>query len=185
METHLTVGLVVALLAACSKGAAPDVGLPPATQVGANTGGCLINGEQFVASGWGGSLFSNPTPPLSGGFAFDSVYRVELHGQYQGQRASLMLFVRNDQVGLHPLNKITQYWPQGDPLLIASHAAFSFVDAGGDTYVTNAIHNGKVVLTRAEPAAKIGAGTFEFTAVSTSDPCKTITVTSGRFDRKQ
>lgn len=183
MKRIYPLGILLAL-AACKKDA-PEAGLPPATQVGANTGGCLVNGERFVATGWGGSLLSNPIPPLSGGFSFDSVYRVELHGQYQGRNASLMLFVRNDQVGTHLLNRTTQYWPQGDPFLMASHATFDFAGSGGEIYVTSASNTGKVVLTRAELGAGVGAGTFEFTAASTFDRTKTVTITSGRFDRKQ
>ena len=171
-------------LAACKKDA-PDAGLPPATQTGANTAGCLVNGERFVAAPSGGSLLSNPTPALSGGFAFDSVYYVSLNGTYQGQRATILLFLRTRVAGTYQLNKTTQYYPQGDPLQVFSHATFSTAGSGGETYVTNSQRTGQVVLTRADVRAGIAAGTFEFTAASTFDPTKTVTVTSGRFDRQQ
>ena len=74
----------------------PEAGLPPATQTGANTGGCLINGERFVATEYPGSILKNPIPPLGGGFAFDSVYFVTLSGNYKGQRTTLMLFSRTE-----------------------------------------------------------------------------------------
>ncbi|UOQ98208.1 DUF6252 family protein [Hymenobacter sp. 5317J-9] len=177
--------LLVALLAAGCKKDDPEAGLPPATHEGKNTGGCLINGERFVAAEYGGSLLSNPTPALSGGFAFGSVYYVSLNGQYKGQRATILLFLRTRVAGIYQLNQNTQYYPQGDPLIILSHATFTISGSGGEVYVTDAQHTGQVTLTRMDKPADISAGTFEFTAVSTFDPTKTITITSGRFDRKQ
>lgn len=97
MKIYSTPALVAVLLtlgASSCKKDTPEAALPPATHEGKNTGGCLINGERFVAAGWpsGSILNSNPTPPLSGGFSFDSVYRVLLNGQYRGQNATIMLF---------------------------------------------------------------------------------------------
>ena len=72
--------LLLALAASACKKNDPEAGLPKATQEGRNTAGCLVNGERFVAAESGGSLLNNPTPALSGGFAFDSVYYVSLNG---------------------------------------------------------------------------------------------------------
>lgn len=180
-----TLLLSLALTASSCKKDAPEAGLPPATQEGRNTGGCLINGERFVATGWGGSLLSNPIPPLFGGFSFDSVYRVELNGQYRGQNATVMLFLKARKSGTYQLNQNTQYYPQGDPLVLVHHATFDVADSKGEVYVTNARNTGQVILTRADKPASIGAGTFEFTAASPFDPKKTVTITSGRFDRQQ
>lgn len=177
--------LLLTLLATACKKDDPEAGLPAATQTGANTGGCLINGEPFVATEYPGSILSNPIPPLGGGFAFDSVYFVTLKGNYKGQRATIMLFLRTRVAGTYQLNQTTLYYPQGDPLRIASHATFATAGSAGETYVTSAQHIGKVVLTRADLRSGISAGTFEFTAASAFDPSKTVTITSGRFDRKQ
>ena len=187
MKTYLLLSLAAALLTASScKKDSPEAGLPPATQEGKNTGGCLVNGERFVATGWGGSLLSNPTPALFGGFSFDSVYTIDLNGQYKGENTSITLFLKNDSPGTYLLNKDTPYYPQATPSHVLSHATFG-VSGGSsaEVYVTNAQHTGQVVLTRADLSKGIGAGTFEFTAASTFDPTKTITVTSGRFDRQQ
>lgn len=180
---YLALGLLVV---SCKKDA-PEAGLPPATQVGANTGGCLIN-ERFVATSWGSNnILSNAVPALFGGFSFDSVYYVQLAGNYKGNNAYIMLFMRPlITPGTYLLNKNTQYYPQGSPLRISSHATFQLQD-GGEVYVTNAQHQGQVVMTRAEliNGVGIGAGTFEFTAASKRDPGKTVTISNGRFDCKQ
>ena len=183
MKRMYLLGLMLAL-AACKKDD-PAAGLPPATQEGKNTGGCLVNGERFVATGWGSSLLSSPIPPLSGGFSFDSVYRVELNGQYKGQNATVMLFLRNDRLDTYQLNQNTQYYPQGGYRNVLHHATFNVASSGGEVYGTSAQHTGQVVLTRVDLRSGIGSGTFEFTAASTFDRTKTVTVTSGRFDRKQ
>jgi hypothetical protein len=176
--------LLLLALAGCAKDD-PEAGLPKATQEGKNTGGCLVNGERFVAAESGGSLLTNPIPALRGGFAFDSVYYVSLNGTYQSQRATILLFLHTRVVGTYLLNQTTQYYPQGDPAVILNHATFTIAGSGGETYVTNARDTGKVILTRMDKRADISSGTFEFTAASTFDPSKTVTITSGRFDRKQ
>ena len=185
MKTHLYLTLALGLLTMCGKKEAPDAGLPAATQNGANTGGCLINGERFVATGWGGGLLSNPIPPLSGGFSFDSVYILRLYGQHQGRNTTVMLFFHSQQPGTYLLNQNTQYYPQTTHRYALNHATYGQDGAGSEVYVTSAQRTGQVVLTYADVNRGIGAGTFEFTAASTLDRTKTVTITSGRFDRKQ
>ena len=176
--------LVLLLAAGCHKDG-PEAGLPKPTQEGKNTAGCLVNGERFVAAESGGSLLSNPTPALSGGFAFDSVYYLSLNGTYQGRRATVMLFLRGETARTYLLNRTTDYYPQGSPRVVLNHATVTLFGSQGEVFVTNAQHTGQVVLTRADLGSGITAGTFEFTAASTFDPRKTITVNKGRFDRRQ
>jgi len=108
MKTRLIpLCLLLLVLAACKKDG-PEAGLPAATQTGANTGGCLVNGERFVATGWGGSLLSNPTPALFGGFSFDSLYTVQLNGQLNQKNTTVSLFFRSQKTGTYLFNKNTQ-----------------------------------------------------------------------------
>ena len=96
-----------------------------------------------------------------------------------------MLFLRTRVAGAYLLNRTTAYYPQGSPRVVLNHATFTVSGSKGDVYVTNAQHTGQVVLTRMDKPAGISAGTFEFTAASTFDPSKTVTVSKGRFDRQQ
>ena len=187
MRTRLLLSLAVALLATSCKKDDPAAGLPPATQVGANTGGCLINGERFVATGWdSGSVLSNPVPPLSGGFFYDSLYYLLVDGVYKNRKVELSLFFRSQIPGVYPLNQNTPTLLQGGlSRQTLSHATFTFHDAAGEAYVTSVQHTGRIELTYANRNTGVSAGTFEFTAASTFDPGKTITITSGRFDSKQ
>ena len=184
MKPIYPLGLLLALATSCQKDA-PDAGLPPATQVGANTGGCLINGERFVATGWGGGVLSNPIPPLSGGFSFDSLYTLDLNGEYQGRHTTVTLFFRSQRQGTYWLNRNTQYYPQGGARYSLNHATFRQYDSGGEVYGTDVQHTGQITCTAADKPRGISAGTFEFTAASTFDPSKTVAITSGRFDRQQ
>ncbi|WP_345112417.1 hypothetical protein, partial [Hymenobacter algoricola] len=177
--------LILLLGSACKKEKTELDKLPEATRTGQNTGGCLIDGQAFVATGWDGNLLSNGIPPLTGGFSFDSAYIVNLYGQRGGSNVKIMLYLQNDKPTTYLLNKNTQYYPQGSPRVILNHATYSESNAGGEVYVTSAQHTGQVLLTNADLRTGIGSGTFMFTAASTFDRTKTITVTNGRFDRKQ
>lgn len=187
MKTCLLLPLAAALLTASScKKDAPDAGLPPATQVGANTAGCLINGQTFVPKAYGGSPLSSPIPALEGGFYFDSLYYLSLNGQLNGQGISVTLFLRRPKSGVFLLNRNTQFYPQGVSLYVLNHATYRISGAaGGETYVTNARHTGRVEFTKADKPSGLSAGTFSFSAVSNKDSTKTITIENGRFDRKQ
>ncbi len=185
MKQLVLLGLVASLALSACKKKDPQASLPAATQVGANTAGCLINGQAFVAADYGGGLLSNPIPALSYGFAFDSVYYLVMTGAYQGGRATVSLFIRTQKKGIYLLNQDTQYYPLGSPRVVANSAVFTTAGSAGEVYVTNAQHTGKVELSRADLSSGIGAGTFEFTAASQADPTKTVTITNGRFDRKQ
>ena len=119
MKTPLFVIAPVLLLSLCAcKKDAPEASLPDATQVGANTAGCLIDGQAFVASAYGGSLLSNPIPALQYGFSFDSLYYLVMTGTYQGNRATISLFLRTRRVGTWLLNQTTQYYPIGSPRVV-------------------------------------------------------------------
>ena len=177
-------------LAQCKKDD-PQADLPAATQTGANTAGCLINGQAFMATGSSGGLFSGGTKPLYGGFAFDSIYYLEINGQVNGKNTTLTLFLRSHRAhrlpltGTYLLNKKTSYYPQSVALYALNHATYAVDDNSNEVYGTDPQHAGQVILTRADTVQHISAGTFEFTAASQTDPTKTITITSGRFDRKQ
>ncbi|SHM27654.1 DUF6252 family protein [Hymenobacter psychrotolerans] len=185
MKTFLFLLLALLLTASACKKDSPEAGLPPATQRGANTGGCLINGERFVAMGWGGSLLSNPIPPLGGGFFYDSLYSLRINGVYQNQNTTLTLFFRSQALGTHYLNQNTLSLDQGGLRIETLNHATLMASGPSELYITNSRNTGIIILSYANKTNGISAGTFEFTAASQADPAKTITITHGRFDRKQ
>lgn len=187
MKPHVPLALAVLLLTTCSKKDDPEAGLPPATQEGKNTAGCLVNGERFVATGYGSGL--SRVGAMSGGFSFDSLYHIEFSGTIGDKNIDISFFLRNvrrpPRTGIYLFNQTTQYYPQGTADFVLNHATCSFSNNTGEVYVTNSQKIGKAELTYLDYNRGISAGTFEFTAASTFDPSKTVTITSGRFDRQQ
>ena len=176
-----SVCLLVLILTACKKDD-PAASLPAPTQDGRNTAGCFINGHAFVAHAYGGGPLSAPLPALAGGFAFDSSYHLLMRGQLNGEAVEVMLFLQGRKPGTYLLNRTTPYYPQATPRYVLSHATYTPARSQ-EVYVTTARHTGEIVLTKASNAWSSSAGTFSFTAVSTRDSTKTVTLTSGRFDR--
>ncbi|MDQ2794415.1 MAG: hypothetical protein M3Y12_10480 [Bacteroidota bacterium] len=193
MKTYLFIPLAALLLAAGCQKDDPNAGLPAATQTGANTAGCLINGQLFVASGFGSG--PGKVAGIGGGFAYDSAYYLRLNGKLGGQDGSLHIYLRsipsyktNSLIRTYLLNEQSAYMPASSPTQCRNYGAFFPNDNSGEAYITNNIHVGKVDFTYAnlvDLSRPITAGTFEFTAVSNRDPTKTLRVTSGRFDRQQ
>ena len=171
-------------LAACKKDA-PEASLPAATQEGKNTAGCLINGQPFVAHSYGGDILSPPTKAMQGGFYSYGFYYLSLNGKLNGQGISVTLFLHQPKLGVNAFNLDTGFYPQTLPEYAFDHATYSVVDNSHEVYGTNARHTGQVLLTKSDKSSLISAGTFSFTAVSNKDSTKTITITNGRFDRKQ
>ncbi|MFD1467731.1 DUF6252 family protein [Hymenobacter caeli] len=189
MKIYPLASLMILLgLAACKKDD-PEASLPAATQEGENTAGCLVNGQALVAHSYGGGILSAPVPALQGGFAFDHSYYLLMDGQLDGKGVEVMLFLQGPQPGIYPamgtylLNMNTQYYPRGVSSSVLNHATYRTNDSP-EVYVTNARHTGRVTLTATNKAQGLSAGTFEFTAVGTQDSTKTITITNGRFDRR-
>lgn len=187
-------GLFALLLAltACAKDD-PETSLPAVTQQGLNTGGFLVNGKAYPATGWPGSFlstFGGTTYGVEGGYSSwpsffppaPNPYELRLNSP-KGNRTTVTLFLREPQVGEFALNR--------DPLLSPSvadtmidHATICFDGSSRETYSTDARHTGRIIFTRADARIHAAAGTFEFTAVSNLDPRKTVTVSAGRFDNK-
>ena len=181
--------LLLALAGSSCKKDDPQARLPAATHEGRNTAGCLINGEPFVATGWGSGPVT--VPAISGGFAFDSAYYLRLNGKLKNQNVTVSLFVANaprtsnqSLTKVYLFNKDTPYYPQASPRDCLNHAIVEYSDGSNELYGTDAQHTGKVELTHVELSHSMAAGTFEFTAGSRLDPTKTFTVTNGRFDVK-
>ena len=178
MRLPPTLLLLAALLglSQCKKShpdpAKPEDQLPPATQTGANTFGCLVNGQPWLPSG------NNGTPNS-----------VALYDKYPNGAdlniATYRIAGREEYINLF-CGFIT---PQKRTFIISlppkTEATGHYDGFYGDyshDYSLNYV-KGQIALTRMDEAAGIVAGTFWFTAVriGSSD---TLKVTQGRFDYK-
>ena len=146
--------------------------LPPATQTGANTFGCLINDRVFIPGGSTGIGKPN--------------YQVMIDPSYNDGQFSINCYqVINDNetqffdfgsdsikgVGEYPLTK-------GGRLRIA----WSSGSCKTNVFDTTSYRYGNLIITRYDLQSGIFSGKFEFTYKPSY--CDTIKITGGRFDYK-
>ena len=149
--------------------------LPPATQTGAGTFGCLVNGQPWTPQGNDGtsnySVSYDVTP--AGGVLAIQTYRI--YGKANDEFQNIVLFAnqiagagsfsfRSPQRTRASVNdqKTNCYWSSRD---------------SATTY-----RRGQMVITRLDRQAGIVSGTFAFTLYKPG--CDSIRVTQGRFDKK-
>lgn len=170
---------VCSIFASCKKdktGLSEVSKLPPATETGANTFGCLINGKAWVAQTYCKYLCDAPFKlnydASGGGKIFISSFSEILN-----QRMSFGFDSTNTKINF-------TY-----SLVGGSHMGFTFSDnnlTGSCSFLfsTDSITTtiGKVNLVRYDLQNGMISGTFDFTLIKSG--CETIVVTEGRFDKK-
>jgi hypothetical protein len=148
--------------------------LPPATQTGANTFGCLVNGQAFTPNG---NVFSGPEIQCNyihtaGGYHLTVAADNKINSNLikgvlvgtdslaitQGQTYSLKSFVAGNAMAWYKI----------------------FYQIGEDDYETTNSVLGQLTITKFDPTKEIVSGTFYFNAVNVSGD--TVKVTDGRFD---
>ena len=169
MKTLLSVSALFIMLFSCKK----DDPLPAATQVGANTFGCKVNGKSWIPDGGGG--FSG-IKPVEGGYLYkrENIYV----NAYRSDKTKVELYLPNTMAtGQYQLNSNT-----GVVDIDPSPARYGlYKDEQGTYYITDRQNIGTVEINRNDTTRGIISGTFEFTAVNPTTK-KTIRITDGRFD---
>lgn len=159
--------------------------LPPATQSGENTFGCLVNGEVWRPAG-GNSLDNDLEAGYGRGSLVIAAERkiTDKNGNFQDQDISIYIQKNAYKLKKHKLtiNKNRGKWAKfQDDTDTCKYSGRKFYTK----YTTDSIHNGFVKLTRVDSIKNIIAGQFEFMAVNdTCGKVDTIKVTKGRFDIK-
>jgi hypothetical protein len=138
--------------------------LPPETQTGENTFGCLINGKPFVVKNTGqlGAIYQQGQLQFSG--------TVEV-GSSSDESVAFNL--------VDPLIEDQEYSFKND-LYKAGYS--KIVNELTCIYEFEDTFEGKIIFTKIDQVDHIISGTFEFSTV-TSD-CETINITNGRFDMR-
>ncbi|WP_345235892.1 DUF6252 family protein [Hymenobacter saemangeumensis] len=179
MKTKLPLYLALLLLTQCSKCKDDPTPadqlrlLPPATQTGRNTFGCLVNGQAYTPQGNNGQsnnvCLYDPGP--NGANLSIRTYR-----SVDGSRTSITvnaLYITG--AGTYsldlPTTAGTAYFNDRN----RPSPCNEYWHGGTLTY-----SKGNLTLTRVDEQAGIISGTFEFTLAQPG--CDTIKVTQGRFD---
>ncbi|MFD2601789.1 hypothetical protein [Flavobacterium suzhouense] len=138
--------------------------LPPATQTGADTFGCLVNGEPFVDKSRSFNCFYQ---------FFDGEYYFSISAKFNKSIKGIGLGSQKIellQAGSYQLREIGA----------GNFSADVFVDADNN-FETSLIDTGTISITKFDMEKKIVSATFEFTV---TDPAsgKVYKITEGRFD---
>lgn len=168
LRAFLMIVVTVGFLFSCKK-EEPERRLPPITQSGEGTFGCLVNGEVWLAGG------DRKRPsPLS--VLYDGRYKggyFDIDARFEENGKSSILSIGGSPItkpGRYAFDKI-----DGDPGGL--YASFTCSYIGKETYV-----NGYLEITRLDFKKRIAAGTFEFTLTNPECDPDTVYITDGRFD---
>ena len=184
---RLCLYVMLVMFASCKSCKKEVNALPDATQTGANTAGCLIDGKAWIPNG---SSDSSGDVILAGGYLLPLSGRpkncVEIR-MYRRDRSLMYVYVKSvDKPGRYPLSFDTS-----TDLLSVSTKSFAIysidgfmIDDPDYNYITTSQYTGHVNFTVADTTRKLLAGTFEFDAIDTPSK-RTIRVTEGRFDLNQ
>lgn len=151
----------------------PTEQLPPATQTGADTFGCLVNGQAWTPKGNNGnanySVYYDPS--YAKGTLSIAAYR---YGEQENDKQTIGIY--SDSVkgpGIYVLDKPGR---RGSTL-VNRLTGCDYNNRNPGTF-----HKSTLVITRLDLSAGIVSGTFSFTLYKPG--CDTIKVTQGRFDKK-
>ena len=189
MKNTLLLALFL-LLIGCSSDSKPEDGLPPETQIGANTFGCLIDGKlllprfgnnNIVNPAWGATLWGE-IPEVN------DYWELEIRDLKSPRRASFLMHMK--EVAIHGI---------GDYIINESNGMNS-VDGLNHTYLhcvifdnaTNSYqqyvsyeNSGTLKITFYKPSPSlILSGTFNCKVRNIQNPNDEIEITNGRFDIK-
>ena len=173
-QLSLFIFLLLTGCSSCKKEVLDASGLPPATQTGANTFGCLINGKPFIPGNT--PLFEPPVQAnyqyLYGGYYF------RLVGNYGKGTNNSGVGIFTDSLRLI----------QGDSIKFSSDSiktvglAYALYSKGLTDFRTKLPkYSGSLFITNLDTQNQIVSGTFWFNAI-TYDGSDTVSVTDGRFD---
>jgi len=152
--------------------------LPPETQTGANTFGCLVNGQAFLPGGTsltGGSLSSN-YQFLNGGYYF----RLAAISRNNTSAESKSIGVFTDSLKLAQGSEYTFSSVHTKGLAYALYGYSNPNTAIIDDYETNPLISGKLTIKKLDTLNQIVSGTFWFDAVNAQG--QKAEIREGRFD---
>ena len=176
-KTHLSI-LLGSLL--CFNSCSKDAGLTKATQEGANTFSCKVNGKKYI-----------PAVSLFGGDPIYSQYRLDpfISGTNKliigttvpsnpVQHISITIY-GCDKTGVYDLNEDTLYKIDAEYDLNAGG-----YNAYAKVYINKKGSSGQVEITKLDKIRKIVSGTFSFKLTDENNISNTVSIERGRFDLK-
>ncbi len=183
MKAILMILLWLPLAVGCKK-KNPEPQLPPATQEGKNTFGCLVNGKVWLPEGRTSTFSSNLSilyePPSfkGGGTSIEA-------NRYRKGEIDQTLALGVDSVAKYGTGSYRLQCVINPPYPTGGVGNFQDHIRGCEYYCNRdgtVLLEGNCKLTKLDLANKIVSGTFAFTLAKLG--CDTIKITDGRFDMK-
>ncbi len=165
--------VIICLAVACSKKDICDNPidcLPPATQTGAGTIGCLINGQPFSP---GGSQFSGPTQQAN--------YNTDLEGELYFSLIAINKKT-NKAIGINISGMEINQGETYDLRYDEEISKLVIYDSGFSIYETGYSHTGEITFFKFDDINGIVSGTFWFDAIN--EEGEVVEIREGRFDMK-
>ncbi|WP_155827830.1 DUF6252 family protein [Gillisia sp. JM1] len=144
--------------------------LPPETQSGVGTFGCLVNGEIFKP---GGSQFSGPTQQAN--------YNIDL----EGELFFSLIAINNNSNKAIGINISGIEIIEGDAYDLRydeQNSKLVIYDSGSSTYETGRDYSGEIEFTKFDDINGIISGKFWFDAIN--EKGEIVEIREGRFDMK-
>ena len=197
MKKLIFATLVALTTCSCSKENAsvtpPDT-LPPITQVGANTAGCIINGKVLIPKNGINPTSGQDVYGLDGhtGINFDVIPYGNNHFAFaiynikdKGFNYSIYVHLNNvlNGTGNYTVGQSNaEYWSfaSNNPQIIARE---TFDGVSGKTFLSSP-NSGTITITRFDYPNHVISGTFSATLYNQTNTTEVIQVTDGRFDLK-
>ncbi len=170
------IGSLFILLISCKKTVSE---LPPATQTGANTFGCSVNGTLWVPMGFG---VVSTSPILEARFmpGRDLIINARNFASSPTE-TEFELFIKGATAeGSYSFNTTVGY--------PSSNASYAYYVKRRVTtlneWITSSTYTGTITITKIDSISHFVSGTFQFQAINMYNAPEVLTVTDGRFDVK-
>ncbi len=148
--------------------------LPPATQTGANTVGCLVNGNVFLPHKEGINAPVNCFYQFVDGKRYFSMNFADLRGETNER-----VFIQTSEIILQENTVYTLNNNNEDNVgYIGGGGGYSL--SVSSRYFTNAIQVGELTITKLDQSNSIISGTFWFDAINEAG--EVVEIREGRFD---
>ena len=168
------IALFMVTLLSCKKQPVDQLSLlPPATQTGANTFGCLVNGKAFVPRKSFSLIVRTDLKCTydytEHGYVFNISASRDLDG---GSEDVVGIATDSLKISEGETLSLTKYFTPGQ--------AFGAYAVNLSSYTTNADATGQLTITHLDTIKQVVSGTFQFNAVSKGGDI--VKITNGRFD---
>ncbi len=155
--------------------------LPPETQTGANTFGCLIDGKAWIPNGGGWS----GVPPIYTGGIENKFLVISAVASNSEDKYTLSVCINDYKtLGVKTLKFDTPKYPSSlSPKNYGEYVKRGDTPINSFSYTTTSVVGGTATITKFDEINGIISGTFEFDVIDNTTQ-KIISIKAGRFDVK-